>query len=127
MNQITHSNVVNPSSVAARAVELYQEGIPNPMRISVCIRRALNEHGWKVRHDEGYPAGFHDATRRLLSMHDDFRFFQGKDSKQIDLRGNEASPDAWYWEPTDYEGDVLWSSAFDTKQAAQEDCARASS
>ena len=57
---------------------------------------------------------------------DDFRFFQGSSSKQIDFHGNGAKPESWYWEPTDYTGDMLWSGAFDTKQEAQEDCARAS-
>lgn len=126
MNELNHTNVVNPTSVAVRAVELYQEGIPNTARVDACIRRSLNEHGWKINYDEGYPLSFHAATHRLLDMHDEFRFFLGASTKQIDLHGNRAKPESWYWEPTDYTGDVLWSGAFATKQEAQEDCARAS-
>jgi hypothetical protein len=55
-----------------------------------------------------------------------YRVFQGKDTRQLDghtIRPAEA--EAWYWEPGDYDGDILWSEAFATREAADE-AARAS-
>ena len=49
-----------------------------------------------------------------------FRVFQGSETKQI--RGDSAkkpAPTLWYYEPGDYEGDVLWSEAFPTREVAE--------
>lgn len=48
-----------------------------------------------------------------------YRLFQGKDTRQIDGHTTRpAEAEAWYWEPSDYEGDTLWSEAFATRDAA---------
>lgn len=47
------------------------------------------------------------------------RVFQGYNTTQIDGHTcEEASYTGWYWEPTDYDGDVLYSDAYTTKEAA---------
>jgi hypothetical protein len=47
-----------------------------------------------------------------------------RDTRQIDgVTGDAPDPALWYYEPTDYEGDVLWSRGFVTRAAA-EDAAR---
>jgi hypothetical protein len=48
-----------------------------------------------------------------------FRFFRGAETGQLPYKGGAAIPDAWYYEPTDYEGDVLWSAPFATKAEAR--------
>lgn len=49
------------------------------------------------------------------------RIFQGKETRQIDgVSGAPVQADGWYWEPDDYEGDVLWSEAFASAQDAQD-------
>ena len=58
-------------------------------------------------------------------MPDGYTVFQGKYTRQIDGHtGHLAQDDGWYFEPDDYEGDVLWSAAYltqaDAEQAAQE-------
>ena len=53
---------------------------------------------------------------RSLTM----RIFQGTDTRQIDGHtGRPAVPEAWYWEPDDYEGDTLWSEPYPTREAAE--------
>ncbi len=47
------------------------------------------------------------------------RVFQGKDTKQETHDGRPASPERWYWEPADYEGDALWTSAFPSRESAE--------
>lgn len=38
------------------------------------------------------------------------RVFSGADTNQVDaVTGQRANPELWYWEPADYDGDVLWS------------------
>lgn len=43
---------------------------------------------------------------------DNVRIFRGDDTGQVDLLGNRADPKKWYYEPADYEGDVLWSAGY---------------
>lgn len=52
-----------------------------------------------------------------------YRFFRGEETKQIDgITGAKAHDRAWYFEPIDYEGDVLFSSPFDTLTLAVVGC-----
>jgi hypothetical protein len=52
----------------------------------------------------------------------EYRVFKGTDTKQVDaISGAPARPDQWYFEPTDYEGDVLWSSGFDEAEDARQE------
>lgn len=49
-----------------------------------------------------------------------YRIFRGGETKQIDgVTSRKANPEAWYYEPADYEGDVLWSRAFATEDEAR--------
>jgi hypothetical protein len=43
------------------------------------------------------------------------RFFRGDETRQVDSSGpipTKADPEKWYYEPADYEGDVLWSQGY---------------
>lgn len=63
----------------------------------------------------GLPLG-HTAERRRKPS----RLFQGKDTRQIDGHTTQpAEPDGWYYEPSDYEGDTLWSPPYPTREAAE--------
>ena len=49
------------------------------------------------------------------------RIFQGHTTRQIDGHtGQAAQADAWYYEPEDYEGDVLWSEPFASREEAEQ-------
>lgn len=51
----------------------------------------------------------------------EYRVFQGHTTRQIDGHtARAAQPQGWYYEPTDYEGDVLYSVAYATRQAAED-------
>lgn len=52
------------------------------------------------------------------------RVFQGKETLQRAWDNRKASPELWYWEPADYDGDVLWSEGYATKIEAAEASAR---
>jgi len=48
-----------------------------------------------------------------------FRLFQGRDTTQVNgVSGKAADDMLWYWEPNDYEGDVLWSEGFRKREDA---------
>lgn len=52
---------------------------------------------------------------------ENYRVFQGKDTRQVDgYTGKAALKDSWYYEPSDYEGDVLYSVAYASQEAAYE-------
>lgn len=51
----------------------------------------------------------------------EYRFFQGSETSQKSALGGEALDEFWYYEPTDYEGDVLWSAGFPTRDLAEAD------
>ena len=49
------------------------------------------------------------------------RLFQGHTTRQIDGHtGQAAEASAWYYEPDDYDGDVLWSEPFASRDAAEQ-------
>lgn len=49
-----------------------------------------------------------------------YRIFQGRTTRQIEGHlGAPADPKGWYYEPFDYEGDVLWSQSYATDDAAR--------
>mgnify|MGYP001584453051 CR=1 FL=1 len=55
-----------------------------------------------------------------------YRVFQGHDTQLIDGHTTRAADaQSWYYEPEDYEGDVLYSEAFGSREdavaAAQEE------
>lgn len=47
-----------------------------------------------------------------------YRVFQGGDTNQVDASGGPAVEGAWYWEPEDYTGDVLWAAACGSEELA---------
>ncbi len=48
------------------------------------------------------------------------RVFKGSETNQIDgCTGEPADPELWYYEPTDYEGDVLWSEGYETRSECE--------
>lgn len=50
-------------------------------------------------------------------------FFLGYATRQVDHTSalpKPADPALWYYEPSDYDGDVLWSSGYLTLEAAQD-------
>lgn len=49
-----------------------------------------------------------------------YRLFTGVETRQLDGHGHSpAVTDWWYWEPDDYEGDVLYSNGYaDAEEAA---------
>lgn len=49
------------------------------------------------------------------------RFFQGFQTNQVDDNGKPAIRVCWHYEPTDYEGDVLWSKPYNSRQDAEDD------
>lgn len=50
----------------------------------------------------------------------EYRVFQGKTTRQIDGHTtHEAEPEGWYYEPSDYEGDVLYSEPYATEEEAR--------
>lgn len=51
-----------------------------------------------------------------------FRFFLGHESKQVQPNGEPIDPDAWYFEPVDYNGDVVWSIDSDSFAEAERRC-----
>lgn len=50
-----------------------------------------------------------------------YRFFQGKDTKQIAYTGQPALPFCWYYEPIDYKGYMLWSLPCSSQEEAEEE------
>ena len=46
------------------------------------------------------------------------RLFRGDATKQLQQDGHKADPKLWYWEPVDYEGDVLWSKGVGSRAEA---------
>lgn len=50
---------------------------------------------------------------------DETRFFQGHETRQVGVDGEPAIPDHWYYEPVDYEGDVIWSDGWATREEAE--------
>lgn len=45
------------------------------------------------------------------------RVFRGDTTRQVDDSGPSATPadpEKWYYEPRDYEGDMLWSRGYDS-------------
>jgi hypothetical protein len=49
------------------------------------------------------------------------RLFRGDETKQVDSSGpvpSKADPEKWYYEPADYEGDVLWSKGYGSRAEA---------
>ena len=50
----------------------------------------------------------------------DYRLFQGKTTQRVDSHTRRAAdPEAWYYEPLDYEGDVLYSEGYPTADTAR--------
>lgn len=50
-----------------------------------------------------------------------YRVFQGKDTKQVYHSRMPVEADRWFYEPADYDGDVIWEGfGYDTKEAAIE-------
>ena len=48
-----------------------------------------------------------------------YRVFQGHDTQLIDGHTTRAAePKSWYYEPETYEGDVLYSEAFGSREDA---------
>lgn len=50
---------------------------------------------------------------------DGIRVFQGSETRQVGANGNKANPKLWYYEPTNYDGDVLWSDGYWSREEAE--------
>jgi hypothetical protein len=52
------------------------------------------------------------------------RIFRGDETKQVtgDSVPRQADPEKYYYEPSDYDGDVLWSIGYDSYAAAYHAC-----
>lgn len=50
---------------------------------------------------------------------DGYRVFRGRESRQLNAYGNALDPHAWYYEPSDYEGDVVFDTGFATRAEAE--------
>jgi hypothetical protein len=49
-----------------------------------------------------------------------WRFFQGHDTQQVDAHTRKpAQAEAWYAEPDEYDGEVLYSDPFVTRAEAE--------
>lgn len=48
-----------------------------------------------------------------------WRVFLGSQTAQLNFDGKPARAALWYYEPPDYDGDVLWSGGFVTRAAAE--------
>ena len=49
-----------------------------------------------------------------------YRIFQGHTTRQINGHTTRAAePQGWYYEPADYEGDVLYSEPFRSREDAE--------
>lgn len=46
------------------------------------------------------------------------RLFRGDATEQLQHDGSKADPECWYYEPADYEGDVLWSKSYGSRAEA---------
>ena len=46
------------------------------------------------------------------------RIFRGDSTSQLQHDGRKADPELWYYEPRDYEGDVLWSKGYGSRAEA---------
>jgi hypothetical protein len=49
------------------------------------------------------------------------RVFRGDETKQVAIKVTglfPADPELWYWEPADYEGKILYSRGFATREEA---------
>jgi len=49
---------------------------------------------------------------------DSYRVFLGRESQQVRLDGSNLDPHAWYYEPLDYDGDVVFDAGFATRDEA---------
>src|SRR3970282_1537053 len=70
---------------------------------------------------EGHPLARKSRSRRMRSSAPPagYHIFQGKETHQIDGEtGRRAPPDAWYFEPDDYDGDVLYSRGMASAEEA---------
>lgn len=50
------------------------------------------------------------------------RVFRGDTTGQVRFDGKPADPELWYYEPVDYEGDVLWSRGYGSRAEAYQAC-----
>ncbi|MEO7035598.1 MAG: hypothetical protein ABI548_16860 [Polyangiaceae bacterium] len=53
-----------------------------------------------------------------MSVEAKVRIFRGDSTKQLRHDGTPADPELWYYEPADYEGDVLWSRGYGSRAEA---------
>ncbi len=54
-----------------------------------------------------------------MSKTNGVRIFPGRATKQLTHDGKPADSASWYWEPADYDGDVLWDRAYVDIDAAR--------
>lgn len=48
-----------------------------------------------------------------------YRIFRGSETEQVDpWVGESADADSWFWEPEDYDGDVLYSRSYESEDEA---------
>ena len=68
-------------------------------------------------------ASWHTTDTRHAPQHElgrAWRFYQGRDTPRVDAHTRKpAQAEAWYAEPADYEGIVLYSEPFVTRDEAE--------
>jgi hypothetical protein len=53
---------------------------------------------------------------------DNVRIFRGDATRQRQYNGEPADPELWYYEPSDYDGDVVWSTGYGSYADAYHAC-----
>src|SRR5215813_11194885 len=90
---------------------------PDPVPRPDGYRSVARDAPLTARHRAGTPAPRGGEERDTMA---EYRVFQGKDTKQVDGHTTRpADPTAWYYEPSDYEGDVLYSASYPTEEEAR--------
>lgn len=58
-------------------------------------------------------------TERLEKLMLKYRIFKGSETSQVHYCGESINSEAWYYEPIDYDGDILWSIGYNSRQEAE--------
>jgi len=59
-----------------------------------------------------------ESERKVLRKSLNLRVFRGDTTNQVDLHGNRANPNLWYYEPDDYTGGMIWSQGYPSRAEA---------
>lgn len=98
-------------------VEMRSNGGSNERTVDL-IPSTANNGWWQVRVDANV------LTTDETSV-EGMRIFKGSETNQVHHSGTPAHADSWYYEPSDYDGDVLWSLGLATEAQARREAERA--